>query len=506
MGKSVSAYYQTDNALENGLTPLMQPAPAGPKIKLVSLLLVVVMLLAWFVVTDEYQTWNLTDEARGSRATTLNMIIEASNQGHHLQLSPGRPMEEHWEDPGFAFHTVLLGIIKRLLGQGPLNPRLAPYKVQLIILFIVFTLLYSGWLFRLPSWFYLALPLFTLIVILPLKSPESIIIQGHRWTTPAFGILHQSVSSHWGKVLSALWTAAVTLQIALWFKVYLHDPSRGLLTLKRLLRLLAFGLVFGLIASVRKDTLGPVVIALFVLCAFFFLYCIFKKPPKIFQSKARIGASALAVMAMVLVGAFTYLNIITVAWVIRDNVYSIKHTKGVYGHPTWHVMLISLGYAPNDLGLLWRDETGFEFVKKEPGNEKVAYGSAEHEIAAQRLFFKTIYHHPELVWLNLKAKAMKIFSDWWLFMILVLGGLGAVFLLARSDPWLSGLLLANWLSCLSIPLLIHPMQLFVIDFLCSGVWAGCVALVLAFLAIKRTDGAGDWLWNKLGRASMKSLL
>lgn len=459
--------------------------------KLASLLCVVAIILAWYATASESQPWTVDPRTAGSRFETLRMILKSSNQGYHLQTKPGVPMEVEWEDPGQAFFCVVGGFAKRALGLGPLDPLKDAYRLELVMVLLVFGLVFWGRLFRLPRWFYWAAPVFTLLVVLPVNPSHSLPVEGITYVIPAYGILPLSVAPHWAKIPAAFWTAALVIQLGLWFRECKKE-GKALISTSRAIRVLIYGMVYGLLVVIRKDVFFSCGAALGLTCLFLLVSFWFAGKKAGQPGGLLVTVQLLAVLVVLGLGVQMPKWSVEAGWAIRDANYEIKQVPRIYGHPVWHNLYIALGYVPNELGIKWDDKTGCEHMRRVPGNENIPCGSELHEQASKKLYLDTIRKHPDLLWRNIKAKAWALVQQRSLYMAVVLASLVIIWLVSRSEPWLVMLMLLSWLGFAFVPIWIYPARLYYLEFMATGIWISCVALVLVGLKF-----LARWPGNKL---------
>ena len=455
--------------------------------KLVSFFCIFLLLICWFLISKDSTPWVMNTETKNSRFVTLERVIIAANNGYYYQLEPGKPMEHAWEDPGIGFLTVTWGLIKRTLGIGLLNPYKDPFIIEFIIILMIFSLLYNKTLFKLPKWFYLGLPVLVLLLVLPFGRIASLFlnvnfsVQGRDIASQNLnhGLLYLSIMTHWAKILGAVWTTAITLQIVLWYRSFRHGEVVYYLTVRYCFRIIVYGFVLGLIASIRKDVFGLAFLAISVITFYCLLNEFRQSSQKVTGLTKRVVVFFIITMLLVIIGNQTYKGFIKATWMVRDTIYEMDNSPRIYGHPTWHVLYISLGFVPNKLGIEWKDEVGWEHVSQIPGNEKVQYGTKNHEKASRKLFFNTLKENPDLLLRNILAKIKSLISNMMILilMIFVCLALSCIFILNQSNWWICGLLLSNLLVYATLPIIIHPSILFCLDFITSGFWIISVALI-----------------------------
>ena len=333
------------------------------------------MGFSWFAVAQEAEPWSVKEGTESGRYNIQRAVLQNSNNGFHFQLSPGVGMEEQWEDPGLAFYTVCWGFVKRAVGLGDLVPPKDLYRVEFVIVMCFFLLVYCKPLFNLPRWYWFVPPAFFVLAVQKFYPhlPDA--------------LLYLSVSTHWVKVPAALLATTITFQVWLWARAWLEEGKR-FLTPGRIVRLVVYGFLVGVLASIRKDiwvtSMVAVLAASLLICLAFFLR---RRNSSVLDGASwKSGLLPLAVFLLVFVG----LKLVPVAmegvWAVRDGRYTMQSNANNAGHPTWHVLYIALGAVPNELGIKWDDNVGREHIQRIPGNENIAYGSKEYERAAKKMF------------------------------------------------------------------------------------------------------------------------
>jgi hypothetical protein len=277
------------------------------------------------------------------------------------------------------------------------------------------------------------------------------------------------------------------LQIRDWYSA--RSGGSGMWPWSYWVRLVFYGVMFGVLSSIRKDVLVPALLSVAATVGVLTLPALWAHGA---PARARVRALALAALtfAAVFIGVQTFLGGIRAAWFVRDHVYTMRPGSRIFGHPTWHVLYMSLGFIPNELGIKWDDGVGWEHVRRLPQNKGIQYATPEHERASRALFFDTIRAHPDLLWRNLVAKSKFLYEQQTFPLYLTLAAF--LVLLAMSSGHRSTALLyfLAWLACFSIPILVYPDRVYYLDLMTTGVLAisaaGVVTAVMAARGVAAT--------------------
>lgn len=390
------------------------------------------VLFFWYL--GSYELHSYDDDS--SRWLTLKDTIISFNSGYYFQVSPLVPMEQKWEDPGFAFWTLIYGIIKKNLFNINLDPYKDPYIIELIVsifivIFSINKLRNQKYIFIIP----ISLVAFTFVNELRPGSSD---------------LLYLSYGMHWVKSLSAILFFTMTI-------TFFKDLYENTLNNKKIIiDTFVYALIFGILISLRSDIFIPVQLSIFI----YLLIIIFKN---VLKNKSKI--IFLKVFLFLIVFFVTIdlpKKIMQISWDLRDDFYSIENAKNYSGHPKWHVLIMSLGHVENKYDLEWSDRKAHEVVQKIQ-NKKIEYGSKDHEKFAKDTFFIIFKENPKLIFRNFWFKAKILFLDIRnIFIFSITGIIILIHLIIKKDKF-GTLIIFSYPTYFLIPLIIQPLSFYYKD-------------------------------------------
>ncbi len=403
----------------------------------ISLFLSIFVLFVWYLGSFEYHPYD--DDSH--RWNILRQIIISFNNGYYFQINPLIPMETEWEDPGFAFWTLIYGIVKKGLFNLYLDPYKDPYIVELIVavLVVVFSLN------KLKNSKY--------IFIIPVSLIAFTFINEFKLSEYSFfnnDLLYLSYGMHWVKTLSAMLFFTMTI-------TFFKDLNQNNLNIKQIIiDTFLYGIIFGLLISLRSDIFIPVQFSIFI-----YLSIIIIK--KIFLYKLKDYILKIFLFSIIFfVSIDLPKQIMKTTWDLRDNFYSIKNSKDYSGHPKWHVLIMSLGFVENKYGLEWNDRKAHKVVENIQ-NKKIEYGSSNHEKFAKDTFFIILKENPKLFIRNFWHKSKILFLDIKNIFVFFITGITILVYLAKRKELFETLIIFSYPTYFLIPLIIEPLPVYYFD-------------------------------------------
>lgn len=432
-------------------------------LKLISCILTFLVVLSWYLVNSEAQPWSaMSGPLESSRFRTLREIAESSNNGYYFQVGQNIPMEAHWEDPGTGFLLSSWGIVKNSILHTKLNALKDSHRVEFFVILLILVLLYLSPIFSLPKWYWFIPPFFFALCAIPSID----------WTEQLFsnktGLLYLSIDARWAKVPAIFFLFTVIIQFYEWQK------QNDFFNLKfiRFLKVLIFGLILGILISIRKDIFVPTSVSF--LCVFL-----------LFSFQAQVSA-AKKIIAILCLGATLFAGIqavslvIKMTWKVRDLCYEMEDNPRIYGHPLWHSLYAALGKINNEKTITWGDEDAWRDISSLSENKYVQYGTKEHEKAAQKLYLRTIKKYPIVFLKNALRKTGHLIKSVWKLVFLNII-IFALLLFKRSKEWVLYLLLFFAItSTMIVPALVIPDIIYSLDFKALNILALMTGLIFLF--------------------------
>lgn len=403
----------------------------------ICLILSILVLFFWYLGSFEYHSY----DNDSSRWITLKRIIISFNSGYYFQIKPMVPMEVEWEDPGFAFWTLIYGIVKRGLFDLYLDPYKDPYIVELIVtvLVVVFSLN------KLKNSKYIS--------IIPISLIAFTFINEFKFDGYSFfdnDLLYLSYGMHWVKTLSAILFFTMTI-------TFFKELNENNLNIKKIIiDTFLYGIIFGLLISLRSDIFIPVQFSIFIYLSIIIIR-------KIFIDKLKNYFLKIFLFFIIFFSAVDLpKQIMKITWDIRDNFYSIENSKDYSGHPKWHVLIMSLGFVENKYDLKWDDKKAHKVVENIQ-NKKIEYGSIDHEKSAKDTFLIISKENPELLIRNFWFKTKILFLDIKNIFVFLITFIIMFIYLKKFKNIFDTFIIFSYPTYFLIPLIIQPLLVYYFD-------------------------------------------
>lgn len=368
------------------------------------------------------------------------------------------PMESEWEDPGLAQLTSLIYFMSKsgfgVILETEFLYQVVNYAFYAIAIFIGFSSTFiSHVYFRHQVILFSVLVFGFLSPVFPIVQEQVTNLLG-----ADYSLFNASIMARWPKIL------IVILIFILSFRFFLsgeYQPNRQSLLRSQLLLLGGF---FGVISNFRGDAFHQAWILILLIAGFAFWEIMSSKDGANETKKTTrelLGACIVALVLLIL-GA----QLSEFGFFVRDLAYGIESSESTAGHPTWHVLLIGMGFIENQYGLSWNDMSGFEFSKTYfPNEPTTTYGTAAYEELCKRIFFDLLLNDPRLFVDNCIAKFIFLLkSNKQLFAASVLLAAILVFFDRRYIK-----VVAIWVAmasvCLIVPVVTYPYFTFYRDLL-----------------------------------------
>lgn len=377
------------------------------------------------------------------------------------------PLEAEWEDPGVTLIALSLHFFKKAILKLETSNEFLYQSGNLILLFAFLFILFSNTIMRYLSRVEVLTIFFLLLVFfLPLQFSwiHSFFLGYSVGERDQPVMLSLSMLGRYPKTLVILLMIIICLQ--------LKDLCKKENFKNFAFVIIIFSTLSGTLGFVRGDVVITSYIYLLILCIVFIYYRI-KKQISNFWLSLKLSL-LIFIPGILLIFAFSALP--DFIFFFRDMYYGNTSLKSPSGHPTWHILILGLGYVQNNIGLAWDDGKGYLVVQKYFPNlsfddlSPFKYGTHGYELLCKELYFKLIQENPLLVAKNYFAKASVVLLRHAELILMILIFLG---ILKRFQPKFNFIgFIAIFLSfgvSFIIPVLTYPSQHYYSDLL-SGMY------------------------------------